>query len=151
MRKALFLAAVLVACAKAETPPSDTASTMAPPPPRNLTAADLAGSWKGVSKMEGSDSVTTRWTLTSTSDSTGTIVYDGTTTPVTFTNVIAGDSTVATSSPFVLPGSKPGAPKVIFKSVGRVEGGKFVGTSTLHLATNPDSVVGRRTFEATRP
>lgn len=151
MRKAFFLAALVVACAKAETPPSDTASAMAPPPPRNLTAADLAGSWNGVSKMEGSDSVTTRWTVTSTSDSTGTIVYQGTTTPVAFTNVIAGDSSVATSSPFVLPGSKPGAPKVIFKSVGRVQDGKFVGRSLVLLASNPDSVVGRRTFEATRP
>ncbi len=150
MRKAFFLAAVLVACAKVETPPSDTASAMAPAPPRNLTAADIAGSWNGTSMMAGSDSVTSKWVVTSTSDSTGTLTYEGSKTPIAFTSVMDADSTIATSVPFVQPGGKANAPKVMFRSVGRMQDGKLVGTSELMLAAKHDSIVAKRTFVATK-
>lgn len=151
MRKALFLAVLLAACAKGETPPTDTAAAMTPPPPPvKLTAADLAGSWTGTSKAAGTDSVTSKWVATSTSDSTGTATYEGTKTTVAYTTTFDADSVMVASAAFVPPGAKASAPKIMFKSVGRIQDGKLVGTAVTHLAAKPDSVLGRTTFEATR-
>lgn len=152
MRKAILLAAFLVACTKAEAPPSDTAAAAAPPPapPAKLTPAELAGSWNGVSKLEGTDSVVARWVTTSTTDSTGTLTYAGTTTAVAYARMFDADSVMMTSAAFAAPGAKKGAPKVQFRSVGRLVDGKFVGHSMTVLAAKPDSVLSRRTFEATK-
>lgn len=151
MRKAILLAALLVACAKPETPPSDTAAAaVAPAPPPKLTAADFAGTWTGESKAVGSDSVTSKWVIKSTSDSTGALTYAGTTTTVAYTTRFDGDSAMARSAAFVPPSAKKGAPKVQFQSVARVVGGKLVGTVATVLAAKPDSVIARGTFEATK-
>lgn len=151
MRKTILLAAVLVACAKAETPPADTAApAMAPAAPAPLTAADVAGTWNGQTKNVGSDSVISKWTVKSTSDSTGTLTYDGTKVTVPFKTVLSADSMVATSDAFVPPNSKKGAPKVKFVSIGRVKDGQLTGTANIVLATNPDSVVARHTYSATK-
>jgi hypothetical protein len=150
MRKLFLLAAVIVACSKAETPPTDTAAAMAPAPPANLTAADLQGTWTGMSKAAGTDSVTNRWTVTSTSDSTGTITYEGSKTPIALRTVFDADSFVTTSAPFTAPGAKASAPKVMFRSVGRIQNGQMVGTSTTMLATKHDSIMATRTFTATK-
>ena len=151
MRKTILLAAVLMACAKAETPPADTAApAMAPAAPAPLTAADMAGTWNGVTRNAGSDSVISKWTVKSTSDSTGTLTYDGTKVTVPFKTVFSGDSSVSTSEPFVSPNAKKGSPKVRFVSTGRIKDGQFGGTANIVLATNPDSVVARHTFSATK-
>lgn len=150
MRRLFLLAAVLVACSKAETPPPDTAAAMAPAPPANLTAADLKGTWTGMSKAPGSDSVTNRWTVTSTSDSTASLTYEGSKTKIALATVFDADSFVTTSAPFVPPGAKKGASKVMFRSVGRIQSGQIVGLSTTMLATKHDSIVGTNTFTATK-
>ena len=149
MRKTLLVAAILAACAKSETP-ADTTPAPAPPLPPALSAADIAGTWHGTSRIAGSDSVTAKWTVTTTSDSTGTLTYEGSATSIAFASHISGDSVMIASEPFTQPGAKKGAPKVIFSSVGRVQDGKFIGTSIVSLADNTDSVVSVRTFEATR-
>lgn len=149
MRKTLLLAALLAACAKSETP-VDTTPAAAPPAPATLSAADIAGEWHGTSRLAGSDSIVGKWVLTSSSDSTGRLVYEGTKTPISFTSRIDGDSLMTSSAAFISPGSKKGAPRVMFTSVSRVQDGKMVGKSIIALADNPDSVVSVRTFEATR-
>ncbi len=150
MRKGILFAALLVACTKAEAPPSDTAAAMPPAPPATISAADLRGSWNGVSKAEGTDSVTSTWVANYTTDSTGTLTYAGTSAPVAFATALDADSMMVTSVAFVPPGAKKGAPKVQFRSVGRMVDGKLVGKSMTMMAAKPDSVTSRRTFEATK-
>ena len=151
MRKIFLLTAVLFACAKTETPPADTAApAMAPAAPTPLTAAEMAGTWKGETRNVGSDSIISKWTVTSTSDSTGTLTYDGTKVTVPFKTVISGDSSVATSAAFLPPTAKKGSPKVMFISVGRLKDGQFSGTANVVLASKPDSVLARHTFVATK-
>jgi hypothetical protein len=150
MRNVMFLAAVLVACSKAETPAADTgvaaAASVAPTP---LTAADIAGNWSGTSMTEGSDSVVNRWTAVRVSDSTGKLAMQGAKDSIPYTVTYAADSMVATSAAHADPAA-PRGPKVVFRSVGRLRDGRLVGTSTTTLAAKPDSVVGRTRWEATK-
>lgn len=151
MRKMLLAVAAvaLTACAKSETPADTTAmAPPPPPPPAALTAAQVAGTWHGQSRMEG-DTATVKWTLTSTSDSTGNFMVDGTKDAVPYTSAYSGDSLVASSSPFPDPRNAKG-PKIVFRSVGRMSDGKLMGTFTDALASKPDSVVARGTWEATK-
>ena len=151
MRKFALFAALLVGCSKAETPPADTAATVAPAPPPNLTPGDIAGTWNGASKLAGTDSVLARWVTTWSGDSTGTVLYEGTKKPVALKAVFSGDSVMFMPvEPFDAPNARKGAPKVAFTAVGRVRDGKFVGNSTMFLASKPDSVLARREFEGTR-
>jgi hypothetical protein len=154
MTKRLLLLALLCACAPKEEAKTDTAAAapaMAPAPatPAPLTAAAVAGGWNGTSMAEGSDSVTLRWTTTSTPDGGGQLVYEGGKDTVPYTRIFDADSMVATSSPFVRPGDKTKT-KVMFRSIGRLQGDKLVGTSATMLASKPDSVISRSHWEATK-
>src|SRR5687768_13026464 len=95
MRKAFFLALAVVACSKAETPAADTAAAAAVTPvaPAPLTAADLRGTWNGTSRQEGKDTTVT-FTVTSTSDSTGTFMIGGTKVSVATASRFDGDSVI---------------------------------------------------------
>jgi hypothetical protein len=154
MRKTILLAAVLIGCAKTEKAPVDTAAPAmapaAPAAPAPLTAAEIKGTWKGTTKNAGTDSVVAKWTVKSTSDSTGTLTYDGTKVTVPFKTVLSADSMVATSDPFVPPSAKKGSPKVRFVSVGRVKDGQLTGTANIVLATKQDSILARHTYSATK-
>ena len=151
MRKTILLAALLVGCAKAETPATDTAApAMAPAAPVALTPADFAGTWNGTTKMAGTDSVISKWVVKSTSDSTGTLTYEGTKTTVPFKTTYSADSSIVVSEAFTSPSAKKGAPKVMFKSIGRIQNGQLVGTADIVLASKPDSVLAKHTFSATK-
>jgi hypothetical protein len=147
MRKDLLLLPLVLACAKSETAQTDSAA-LTPAPAATLTAEALAGTWHGVSMPEGSDSVLQRWTVIGPGAGEAKFVNEGSTDTVTFTSTVDGDSLVATSLPHDNP-QFPGA-KVMFRSVGRLQGDKLVGTSTLVLADKPDSVVNRGRWEATK-
>ena len=153
MRKSMLLAALVVAaCSKEEAPATDSAATAAPPPaaPAALTAADVEGTWNGTAKDEG-DTAVTRFTVTGApGDSVGKYVAEGSKDTVTFTRRLDADSMIATSVAFTDPSMPKGSPPVMFKAVGRLKDGKLVGTSQLVLASKPDSVLGRSTWEATR-
>ena len=153
MRKSLLLAALVVAaCSKEETPAADSAATAAPPPaaPAPLSAADLTGTWHGIAKAEGTDSVVNRFTAVRSTDSTGKIISEGRTDSVAYTIRYDADSMIATSVAYTDPTLPKGTPQVMFRSVGRLKEGKLVGTSALMVAAKPDSVIGRTTWEATR-
>jgi len=152
MRRMLFLAVAVVAafaaCAKSETGSADTAAMAAAPAP--LTAADLDGTWSGVSMAETSDSVTNRWTaVRGATESEVKLVIEGTKDTITYTRTLDADSLVAISAPFTPP-TPPKSPQVIVRSVGRLMGGKLVGTAVTMLAAKPDSVISRGRWEATR-
>lgn len=152
MRKSTLLALlVVVACAKEEAPAVDSAATAAmQPAPAALTPADLAGTWNGTTKAEGTDSVVNRFTAMRTTDSTGAIILEGSKDTVAYTMRYDADSMIATSVAYTDPSMPKGSPPVTFRSVGRLKDGKLVGTSTLMLASKPDSVLARSTWEATK-
>jgi hypothetical protein len=147
MKKALLFAALLAACAPKEEPVADTAALATGP--AALTANDLAGTWTGIIMPEGSDSVLTRFTVISPTGLDSKTVTEGQADTVAVTHLIDGDSIVATSAPHV-DQMIPGKPQVTFRAVGRMVGGKLVGTSTTMLASKPDSVVSRTRFELTK-
>jgi hypothetical protein len=155
MRKLLLVTAVLAACSKAEAPKADTTTAMAaaaapapPPAPAKLTAADLAGTWNGETKLEGKDSVVSRWTVVNVTDSTGTLTYAGSKTKVPYSITFDGDSMSSTSQPYVEPNTK--GPKQVFHAIGWLKDGKLSGHSTATLASKPDSVLARATWTASK-
>ena len=157
MRKIMLFAVVLVGCAKSETPATDSAAaataaaaTPAPPPaPAKLTAADVNGTWNGMTKAEGSDSVLSRWTSVSATDSTGKLLLQGAKDSIPFKTTYDADSMINTSAAYTNPGT-PKGPKVTFRAVGRLKDGKLAGTVVTRLASKPDSVVARSKWEATK-
>lgn len=145
MKKLMLLAAFLVACGPREEPATDTAAMAAGP--AALTPADIAGTWNGVSTVEGQDSVV-RWTVISTGTE-GRAVFAGMPDTVTFTHTFDADSFVAVSAPYTNQ-MMPGKPRVTTRAVGRLVDGKIVGTGTDMLVSKPDSIVSRARFEATK-
>ncbi|MGH7695615.1 MAG: hypothetical protein ACRENH_11580, partial [Gemmatimonadaceae bacterium] len=98
MKKAMLLAAFAVfACAKSETPAADSPAVAAGPAP--LTAADVAGTWTGMTMMETSDSVTNRWTVTG-DGTNGKFKSELSKDTVTTTTTYDADSMIVTSSPY---------------------------------------------------
>src|SRR6266478_594008 len=147
MRRALILfsvAAVAVACAKKEAAPAaDTTAAMAPAPappaPAAVTDANVSGTWTGTSTPMNSDSVVAHWTQKcGAGKCTGTSAEDKGVT-VHSTYVLAGDSAVGTSAPFVSKAMK-GA-KIIDTWTVHFSGTNASGTGAQKLASKPDSVV----------
>lgn len=99
--------------------------------------------------MEGSDSVVARWTVTSATGTEGRVVFEGSTDTVMFTHSFDADSFVGMSTPYADP-TMAGTPQVTTRAVGRLIAGRLVGTATTMLASNPDSVVSRTRWEATK-
>ena len=149
MRKVFLLALLVAACAKKEPAPDTTtpAPPPPPPPPPALTAADIAGTWNGTSKR---DTTTTTFTVKSTSDTTATVTFAKTKVTVAMSTKVDADSVISTSKPYKDPTLPKGTPNVTFRAVGRMKDGKLVGTTTLMLASKPDSVVGKANWEATK-
>ena len=148
MRAALILLPLLVfGCAKSETPKSDS-TAMAAAPAATLTEADVAGTWTGTAKAAGTDSVISHWTqICSAGTCRGTSQEDiKDTIPSTYT--ITGDSAVGQSQPHAVPGMPAG--QLVDHWTIHVMDGKVTGTGNFTLASKPDSVVARYTFEGTK-
>lgn len=144
MRRYLLVLPLLIACAKAETPPADSAAMA----PTALTDADFAGNWSGTLMAEGSDSVIAHW-----SDVCGQGTCRVTTTEnpkdtVTFTYVVEGDS--ARYSAAAHPDPMAGGAMVTEAGVSRVSGNQITGSGIVRLANKPDSVVLRYRFTGTK-
>ncbi|MEO7502599.1 MAG: hypothetical protein ABIW94_08170 [Gemmatimonadaceae bacterium] len=155
MRRTLNLIPVviaLIACAKTETPPADTAAAMAPEPaamaPVAVTETDVAGTWTGTSKAEGSDSVVSKWTqVCAAGKCKGT--NEGSKAVVNSTYTLAGDSAVGTTTPYSNPMMAKGA-KIVDTWVSHINGENVTGTGAMKLASKPDSVVMRYSFTGSR-
>jgi len=152
MRKVFLLAVLVAACAKKEPAPDTTtpAPPPPPPPPPALTAADITGTWNGTSKREGGDTTTTAFTVKSTSDSTATLTFPKSKVTVAVKTKLDADSLISTSGAYNDPSLPKGTPKVTLRAVGRMKDGKLVGTTNIMLASKPDSVIGKSTWEATK-
>lgn len=146
MKKAIILAVFVVACARSDEGATDTAAMAGPAP---ITAADITGTWNGVSMAEASDSVLARWTVVSPTGADSRVVTEGSADTVSYMHTFDADSFVATSAPYT-DATMPGSPQVTARAVGRLIAGKLVGTAAIMLASNPDSVLSRARWEATR-
>jgi hypothetical protein len=156
--KFIPVVAVVLACAKTETPAADSAKSdtamapamapaAAPAVAPALTEADVAGTWKGTNMPMGSDSVVAKWTQVCAAGSCkGTVEGSKVTMHAAYT--MSGDSAVGVSQPFASPAAK-GA-KVIDTWVVRVHGDTATGTGAMKLASKPDSVVMAYHFAGTR-
>jgi hypothetical protein len=146
MKRSLGILALVLACGPAEQPAMDTAAMAAP---AGLSAADMAGTWSGVIMAEASDSIVGRFTAISPTGSDSKTIVEGRPDTIATMHTIDGDSIVATSAPYT-DETLPGKPQVTFRGVARMIDGKLVGISTIRLASNPDSVVGRVRYEMTK-
>ena len=150
----LVMLSLLAACGgssdDATTMDADSAGMTAEAEPAMLTAEAVNGTWNGTTMGGGGDSVTSRWTYTRNADGTASFVYEGSSDTVSYATVVSGDSIVSTSEPYTPPAAPAGSPQIMVRSVGRLIGGRLVGTSAVMLATSPDSVVARGRWEATR-
>ncbi|HVE32244.1 MAG TPA: hypothetical protein VNC18_01685 [Gemmatimonadaceae bacterium] len=160
MRKAgLLIAAVsLVACAKNETPKTDTAAPAAaaapaaPAAPAAVTAADLVGTVSGKIMAPPNDSVVSTFVCTTASGSSVSKCVNAAAPKdtVDYTYTLSGADSVMWVSAAHTPPTPPKSPKQIDHVVGRLSGNKWTGTVVSVLASKPDSVLAKVKWEATK-
>jgi hypothetical protein len=143
--------ALLAACAKTETPATDSAAAMAPapPPPAPISLADVAGTWNIRSTPESGDTTVVASTLVTTADTTGwTLALPNRKPQPVRVVAVGGDSIVVSNGPYESVLRK--GVKVTTESVYRLKDGKLVGTTVArYTTTGADSVLRLRT-EGTR-
>jgi hypothetical protein len=161
MRRTAFplvaLTASVAACARGDAASDTTAAADAAPPASAaaparpaLTRADVAGEWAGTSYADPGDSVVARWRITSRTDSTAVLTFDGTKRTVNYRTTVAGDSLVSVSEPYTPAGAPATAPKVTFHAVGRLQGDTLRGVTHVMSAAKPDSMIATHRWVATR-
>ena len=151
---ATAIAAALAGCAKQDQPPAQEntaaappAEQPAPPPaPAPVSLSDLAGKWTMKTMKEGSDSVLLEYQIDASGDSTWTINFPKRK-PVKAHVTASGDSIIMDAGPYESALRK--GVQVTIHSVGRMQDGKFAGSTIAHYSKGPDSLVTLR-FEGTR-
>jgi len=143
----------LVACSTGDDVATDTAAgaTDTAPAASTISLTDVAGTWNVMTRPEsGTDTATTRYTMTATSDTTGwTISFPNRPQPVAVRVVaVQGDSIVTEAGPF--QSVRRQNVQVTTRNVLRREGDRLVGsTRARYQTTGSDTVLVLRT-EATR-
>ena len=136
-------ALLIAACAKDDKAAADSAAaaqqaTPAPPPPFSLVAA--AGKWQMTSTpMSGPDTVSNKYVLTATADTTGWSITFPSGLKVPLRVTVSGDSILMKSGTYASQRRK--GVQVMTESSGRMQGGQWVGTSTAHYKSAKDSVI----------
>ena len=142
MRRFLLALPFIIACAKAETPPADSAAAAIGP--AALTDADVSGTWTGTSMLEGTDSIVAHWTQVCAG---GTCRGTSTEAPgdtAVSTYVLEADSSMGVTQPYA--DKTMGGTMVIDNWVARISGSQVTGTGKFTLAAKPDSVLARYRF-----
>jgi hypothetical protein len=145
MRRYLLVLPFLVACAREEAPPADSAAAAMPPA---ITEADVAGTWTGTATPEAPDTGTVNFTITCSGGSCHSVVSNAPTDTVHSTYVLAADSSTGTSSPY--KDAQAGGAMVVDHWVARVTGTQVTGHGWVTLSEKPDSVVGRYRFTGSK-
>lgn len=147
----LLLVPAVLACGKSDEPAhsADSPAAAQAQAPAALKAGDISGTWTGMTMVADGDSVTSRWTLATRSDSTGHLIREATKDTVPFRVRFQGDSMIAVSEPFRTT-TAANAPRLIFTSIGRLQNGKLVGTVSYTTPEKTDSIVNRARWEASR-
>lgn len=148
MRAAFVLLPLLViGCAKSETPKSDSTATPATPA-ATISEADVAGTWTGTAKIAGTDSVIAHWTQICGGGTCRGFSQEDMKDTIPSTYTIMGDSAVGQSQPHALPGMPVG--QIVEHWIVHPTGATLTGAGRYTLASKPDSVVARFTFEGSK-
>ena len=139
MRRYLFVLPFLIACAKGETPPADSAAMA----PAALTEADVAGNWAGNLMAEGSDSVIATWSDSCGSGTCRLVISLAPTDTQVNTYTISGDSLIYSGGP--AKDAATGA-MVTDAGVARITGNQISGSGMTRLADKPDTLTLRDRF-----
>ena len=145
------VAVAVAACGAKDDAAGDSTAAAAAAAPAALTPAALAGTWAGTSMAEVGDSVTGRFTVVARPEGGGMYIAEGSKDSIPYTATFDADSSVVTSSPFSDPSAPAGSPQMMFRAVARLTGDNtMAGTSTVMLASKPDSIIMRDRWTATR-
>ena len=139
MRRLLLAIPFMIACAKSETPPADSAAAAVGP--AALTDADISGTWSGTAMMEGTDSIIAHWTQVCGGGTCRGTSQEAPGDTLVSTYVLEADSSRGTTQPYV--DKTMGGISVIDHWVVRVSGNQVTGTGHFTLASKPDSVLAR--------
>ena len=133
--------------AAATASPADAAPAEAAP--ATLSLADLAGTWKVHSVVEGNDKVTLDYDLVATGERSGWTINRSGRDPIPVRVVaVDADSLVTEAGPFESLIRK--GVQVQSRTVMRMEDGKLKGTTTAHYKVSTADSVTRLSIEATR-
>jgi hypothetical protein len=147
-----WIALVLVGCNKPADKPADMTVGEAhavETAPATISLADVAGTWKVRSTVEGSESTVVTYDMIATGDPSGWSITFPQREPIPVRVVaVEGDSIVSEAGPFESALRK--GVQVSTRVVSRLQGGKLVGTTVArYQVTGPDTV-SRLRFEGTR-
>ena len=140
----LCSAAVLIACAKTESPPADTMAVapapVAAPAPAPISLKDVAGKYAVTGKNEAGDSTLVTYDLDATADTTGWTLTFPKRKPIAQRIVsVAGDSIVLEAGPYDSQIQK--GVKVRTHTVYRLQDGKLIGRTVARYDTKgPDTL-----------
>lgn len=143
---AVAVAATLVisACAKNDSATTDTTPPAGSVQPAPFSLADVAGKWQMTSTpMSGTDTTSTKYVLTATADTTGWEIEFPSKVKVPVQVSVSGDSVYIKTGTFSSQRRKN--VKVMTEGWSRLQGGRWVGTTTAHYQGAKDSVLQLRT------
>ena len=148
------IALVAVGCGKAADKPADADMAEAPaaeaaPAPAGISLADVAGTWKIRSTVEGNEKQTVTYDLVATADRSGWTINFPNRDPIPARVVaVEGDSIVTESGPFESVLRK--GVQVNSRVVMRLKDGKLVGTTTARYKVKGPDTLARLSVEGTR-
>jgi hypothetical protein len=148
---ACSIVVLVAACSRGDQAAADSAagaSAAAAPAaaaPAAFSLADAAGQWQVRAVPEsGTDTTTTNYVLTATSDTTGWLITFPSGLKVPLQVMVSGDSVITKSGHFASQRRKN--VQVMTESSMRLQGGRMVGTTIAHyMNAGADSVLRLRT------
>jgi hypothetical protein len=150
-------AALVLGCGRAGDKPADTTMDQTPAaeaapaaaPAATISLADLAGTWKVHSTVEGNDKVMLDYDLVATADRSGWSIKAPKRKPIPVRVVaVDGDSIVTEAGPFESLIRK--GVQVSSRTVMRMQDGKLKGSTIAHYQVSTADSVARLNIEATR-
>ena len=154
--RSCWVVLLVLGCGRAADKPADTmgeapATDVAPaePAPATVSLADVAGTWKVHSTMEGNEKVTVDYDLVATGDRSGWTINFPRRAPIPVRVVaVEGDSIVTESGPFESVLRK--GVQVNSRVVMRLQDGKLVGTTTARYQVSGPDTLATLKLEGTR-
>ncbi len=151
-----WIAVFAAGCGKAADKPADGATADAPAAeaapasaPAGISLADVAGTWKIHSVMEGNEKVTVNYDLVATADRSGWSIDFPKRDPIPVRVVaVEGDSIVTEAGPFESVLRK--GVQVNSRVVMRLKDGKLAGTTIARYQVSGPDTLARLNIEGTR-